>query len=81
MNFVSHERPPSRGSNSIRERARSFERSTNDLYNGGSLPGSRRGSFSKSAGWRSNSALGGGGSGRMDRWVQHTNIFYQLTSR
>ena len=36
------------------------------MVNGGSLPGSRWGSFSGSAGWRSSSALGGGRT--MDRY-------------
>ena len=40
------------------------------MVNGGSLPGSRRGSFSGPSGWRSSSALGGGGGGRMDRYWQ-----------
>ena len=64
-------RSGSRGSSNIRERARSFERGNQrDLTGGGSLPGSRRGSFSGS---RSASAMAVGSSAaKMDRFWQQT---------
>jgi hypothetical protein len=60
-------RSSSRG-NLIRERASSFERNQQNEYGGGSLPGSRRGSFSE-RGNGGGSAMGGA---RMDKYWQQT---------